>query len=419
MDSIGSTLNLLAVVQISSAISTYVFVEYSNLTTIQTESMEFDRIQTEAGFKRLRNDWNRLTQSPLHRWEWHYAWWKEMAPQSEPAILVFREEDRVFGLAPMCIDRINGDRRLRFTGSGNVCTDYAGMVTTEDRIDDCYRLTADWLLDQKNEQGGIQVVELDGVTESIETELFAATLQKSYWRYSKPLESTWVLPLAGDWNGFVQTRSKSLRRKIRNAEKRMQDPEIQFCSTLADHSLFQAGSPDCQVIRMDEAFETLVQLHQSRFRGKGESGVFADPCFTNFLRAAIDELHQQGMAEIVICRVGNVPIGAHFYLHDPEGPQMYQSGICDQHQKLEPGHLMFTFAIRRAVHMGCSAFDFLRGDEPYKKFWSAQPVAHQNVRLVSNQLTSTLKHQCIRGARQVKSILKDSFVGRWTGTNRS
>ncbi|HEY4593430.1 MAG TPA: GNAT family N-acetyltransferase, partial [Thermoanaerobaculia bacterium] len=50
----------------------------------------------------------------------------------------------------------------------------------------------------------------------------------------------------------------------------------------------------------------------------------------------------------------------------------YQSGFDPAHSALSPGTLLVAQAIRRAIEEGKTAFDFLRGDEPYKRRWKPQ-----------------------------------------------
>ena len=89
---------------------------------------------------------------------------------------------------------------------------------------------------------------------------------------------------------------------------------------------------------------------------------------------------------------------------------MYQSGVCDQSMRYEPGHLLFTHTIKRAISDGKAEFDFLRGNEPYKRYWGATERPLFKVRCVSNGLSATLKHQFIRGLRSVKSMMWNAPV---------
>jgi CelD/BcsL family acetyltransferase involved in cellulose biosynthesis len=50
----------------------------------------------------------------------------------------------------------------------------------------------------------------------------------------------------------------------------------------------------------------------------------------------------------------------------------YQAGFDPEHSSISPGTLLVAGTIRRAIEEGKTTFDFLRGDEPYKRRWKPQ-----------------------------------------------
>ena len=77
-------------------------------------------------FKAIEADWDNLTRDPLRSFAWHFAWWKNFQHLGQLCIFVFEANGKVVGIAPFYLDRWNGQKRLRFLGSGKTCTDYAG-----------------------------------------------------------------------------------------------------------------------------------------------------------------------------------------------------------------------------------------------------------------------------------------------------
>ena len=98
----------------------------------------------------------------------------------------------------------------------------------------------------------------------------------------------------------------------------------------------------------------------------GKPGIFADPPFEQFLESAVVEFSTEDRCEIVVVNHLETPIAVQLYFKSAEGFQLYNSGYDPDAMKLEPGHLMFTAMIRRAIQRGDTCFDFLRGNEPYK-----------------------------------------------------
>lgn len=347
-------------------------------------------VDCEKEFRALRSAWNSLTSEPMLSWEWNYAWWTHMGQEKQLQLFVAEESGEVCGIAPFMVERKAGQRNLRFLGSGATCSDYLKMLVAPQRHREFCEQVAEMI---QSLPQGISLVELEGVLGEPDDFALFEQLQDAYWLYSRDLESSWVLELSDDWKSFVQKRHKSLRRKIRKAEKRFANSEVSVVSTNEDLDL------DC-------ALDLLVDLHQRRFQSKGLPGVFADADFERFLRQAVTELAKRQKAEVIVCFADESPVVAHLYLAGSCGPQMYQSGISNEHMKLEPGHLLFTHTVRRAIEQGHRQFDFLRGNEAYKALWGAEPKALYSLRCVSNGFLSTMTHQTMRGLRKVKRSLE-------------
>ncbi len=57
----------------------------------------------------------------------------------------------------------------------------------------------------------------------------------------------------------------------------------------------------------------------------------------------------------------------------------YQSGLDPDHLDDEPGRILLLILLRRALRLGFSSLDLLRGNEPYKSHLGAKPQASLNV----------------------------------------
>ena len=48
----------------------------------------------------------------------------------------------------------------------------------------------------------------------------------------------------------------------------------------------------------------------------------------------------------------------------------YQSGYSPEHDDLSPGHVLFTYAIQRAIEQGLQGIDMLKGEYDYKSAYA-------------------------------------------------
>jgi CelD/BcsL family acetyltransferase involved in cellulose biosynthesis len=117
----------------------------------------------------------------------------------------------------------------------------------------------------------------------------------------------------------------------------------------------------------DAAFRELVRLHGARWRRRGLPGAFFGRRLAFHRR-----LVQSDSARLYQCvRDGRV-VGVLYTLRDAQAVRYYQAGIDSSAGKISPGTAMIGAAIRDAIAEGAGYFDFLRGDERYKRQWRPQ-----------------------------------------------
>lgn len=362
-------------------------------------------VESDAEFLSLQSAWNRITASPLRSFDWHYQWWREFGQDSKLQIYCLESYGEIVGIAPLFEDNWLGQSRLRFIGSGKTCTDYPDLIVTPNFRNAFFDQLSRELIENK----AFDVIELEGVDNRGPSAPLADLLHSSYWSYQKPTDSCWHFEVPESWEQFYKNCSKSLKRKIRKAEKRISTGEVSILST-------NDG------LDFKEAFDHLVSLHQKRFESKGEPGVFADPKFHKFLFAATQILCSSERAEINVSFVESEPLSAQLYFFADSGPQFYQAGINTDRMDLEPGHLMFTYAVKKSIARGDREFDFLRGNEPYKPFWGAKPRQLTTVRFVSRKTKPTAINKTYRLARSAKHWSREklaSLLDSWNLNTRS
>jgi CelD/BcsL family acetyltransferase involved in cellulose biosynthesis len=119
--------------------------------------------------------------------------------------------------------------------------------------------------------------------------------------------------------------------------------------------------------------DTLFALHAARWRIGGAPGVLGDPSTQRFHKEALPALLEAGLARAHLVTIGGRPAAAHYGLAAERAHFYYIGGFDPELRGAGPGHLAVAHAIDRALAEGATAFHFLRGDEPYKRRWGAQP----------------------------------------------
>ncbi|HKA32345.1 MAG TPA: hypothetical protein VKH64_03975, partial [Candidatus Binatia bacterium] len=96
-----------------------------------------ERIDTLAGFEKLRGSWTDLLVASsadcfFLTWEWLFAWWKHLAGGRELYLLTIESDGRLIAIAPLAMRprRVSGfpARSLEFLGSGIAGSDYLDLI---------------------------------------------------------------------------------------------------------------------------------------------------------------------------------------------------------------------------------------------------------------------------------------------------
>ena len=107
--------------------------------------------------------------------------------------------------------------------------------------------------------------------------------------------------------------------------------------------------------------------------------MFARRRFLSFHQDATQALLDAGKLWVAWLQKGNTPIAAYYCLADQGALNCYQSGLDPDHLDDEPGRILLLMLLRRALRLGFSSLDLLRGNEPYKSHLGAKPQASLNV----------------------------------------
>ena len=159
----------------------------------------------------------------------------------------------------------------------------------------------------------------------------------------------------------LKTLSKSRRRKVvhdRNRAAALGDVTTTFVAPA----------------EIDAALDALFALHAARWQALGEPGVLADPRVQGFHRAAAPALAAAGLLRMIVVRHRDRIVSVLLAFADARAGYSYAIGNDLSIPGQSFGTLAFLVAIERAAAEGASAFDFLRGEEPYKYAWGATPT---------------------------------------------
>jgi CelD/BcsL family acetyltransferase involved in cellulose biosynthesis len=316
------------------------------------------------------SDWDRLAAgNPFRSWAWASAWWRHYGVDASrggprrPYVLVLLDPSgRPAGIGPWYVEwsPIWG-RVLRFLGSGEACAEYLGVLAEPGGEEGVAVALAAWLAEAEAGEDRWDLAEwTSGDSEDLATGLLVDALRsRGLETHSRSGPSCWRLELPPTWEQYLATLSSRHRKTIHQAENQW----------------INSGRVEVHVVRtpgeLPRAQDILIDLHQRRHESLGGRGAFASARFTAFHRAVMARMLLTGQLLLSWIEIDGKPVAAEYSLSGGGVVYFYQAGWAPESSRIAPGNLARIVGLRHAIAEGCRAFDFLRGDEPYKARWGA------------------------------------------------
>ena len=366
--------------------------------------MYVERLSQASSLAPLADDWNRLTAGvPFRSWDWLECWWRHYATAGSPLVgdrelclLVVRGEHReLLGLAPWYLDHtFTHGRVIRFLGSGEVFSDYLSLLAVPGRETDVATAVAAWLRGPGREAW--DAVELCGIAadDQVVGQLIASLHGTGLGVHVRNDLSSWRVQLPGTWDEYVANLSKTHRKHLRRCERR----QIGLGGAVLHQATDEAEA--------SRALEILIDLHQRSWQVRGQPGAYASARFAAFHREVVPRMFARGLVQLNWIELGGAPIAAEYQLLGDGVLYAYQGGFDPDHHDAEPGRLAISSVIRQAIEQGLQAYDLLRGDEPYKAHWRAEPRRMLRVRVVPRHSTARVRNVVWLAEQHARSFVK-------------
>ncbi len=356
-------------------------------------------VNSRKEFRNLRQEWNSLLgSSPVNtiflRWEWLYNWWCVYGTDAgDLFIITVRDDTKLVGIAPLYIKpRFGGIfREVRFLGSNIICSDYLDFIVRQEKETDVLQAIFSFLNDNNSWHSLL-------LTDVPEDSHLHVNL-KDYFKSenirvdSQHTVCPYVL-LDRDWQDILGSFNPRLRNIIRRKRKRFE---------ALPHSAYVEARPD----NISDSFEELVRLSRLRMKMLNRRSPFEDSRFLEFHRRVLHELYPCGMAKLCFLKADNQFLAAIYLLTYNSKYYFYQSGFDPEWVSLSPGTLLFYYCIKEAHDSKAIEFDFLRGNEDYKWYWTKEKRQGISIQIANKTTAGAVLHSiesCLNIKRTIKKF---------------
>jgi CelD/BcsL family acetyltransferase involved in cellulose biosynthesis len=156
--------------------------------------------------------------------------------------------------------------------------------------------------------------------------------------------------------GYMPLLSSNTRAQIRKAQK-----------ALGSDRPVRIRTADSISSAVD-IYERMVRYHQQSWNSRGFPGAFSSEYFRRFHHSLITGRFDCGEIQLLEFSAGSRILGCLYNFVYGGRVHFYQSGFNDEiDQRLKPGYICHTEAVKYNAELGHSVYDFLAGTEQYKK----------------------------------------------------
>jgi len=247
---------------------------------------------------------------------------------------------------------------LRFMGDPDVCPDHLSCPCIPGLEEEVAAKLAQFLRDEWG--GPLELSSLDG--DDSFTQYFRKAMEEMGFQMEQHVpHSCWVLPLPSLWEDYLRTRSSNHRNELRRLSEKYLASGL-VCRHRADSQS-----------KVSFGLETLFRLKAKRQHELGGKSAFRSKRIQSFHHDLALSLLGKGQLRLSWLSYQDRPFAVLYDFVGGENVCGYSSGIDTGVGISAPGKLLLLSAFEDAIKAGFKAYDFLRGDEPYKAHWKAQP----------------------------------------------
>src|SRR6185312_8105689 len=317
--------------------------------------IELETIDQLSRFKEIEPEWLSFANTvpgltPFQLPAWQLTWWDHYG-SGELHVMAFRDRNSMVGLVPAFLHSWKGKRQMTLIGSG--ISDYLDPAISPNYNEAVVTCLRDHLQ-------SIDYDVCDWQDLSRNTPLQLLRTDKSYAFEIAPGVPCTEIRVSGSFEDFWQARSKDLRRNVRRyGDRAGASGELQFDAT---------SEADLDLV------EALVRLHAARWEKEGQPGMVAANGSAEFLKKVFPRLARAGMLLLFSMRykrkiaavIAAFPYRRILY--------SYLSAFDPEAEHFGFGRALLFEALRYSHENHYSAWNFLRGSEPYKYSWGAKDI---------------------------------------------
>ena len=349
----------------------------------------------------FREQWNRMLEanpaaSIFQTPEWLASWWQAYGQNRNFLALVFENSvGDVVGIVPFFSDQIPfvgyGLKTLRMVGAGSGDSDGLNIITAPGYENDCTKAFIAWFASQKK----WHLCQMETLPQhSLAAESLLHETQQSGMSIDSTLTPNFIIDLPPTWQQYLDSLEPSFRPLLTRYPKRLQSRfTVQFlrCEKQGD---------------LKGQLDTLFDLHQMRWTGRGEAGAFAGTERRDFYYRMAAAFLQRGWLEFWLLELNGETVGAQFCFRYNDTVSLLQEGFHPKYASEKIGYALKAHLLQEMIRFGTRRYDFLGGADPYKSKFGAHQENYLNLFIAGPSRRARFYLQVQKLKREIKGWVK-------------
>ncbi len=355
------------------------------------ENISIEKI-SDSQFANMRGEWNALLERSVTNeaflvWEWMYSWW-DVFKNGDTELYLLRGKNstgETIGIAPFYLQkkRLFGNFKrntIRFCSSLETYPDHLDFITTKEYEHLFSEAVLDYLIQHDHDW---DLIKLDGVQEN-------ATIKKYLTSFRADKDGVLMTSLPGTrcpyllidntFEGYLKSFSSKKRQTLMRKRKILMNREKALLK------MVQCDEEPEKYIR------ELFSLHDERAKQKGIKSTFRGEAIYTFHNKVIQSLLRDGKVILAFLYKESNPLVSYYCIRHNKKYYYYQAGLSHDGEKKSAGAVLFSLLIEKAFEEGCGEFDFLRGNEEYKSYWTKNCRKDYSITVRKNDLINKVTH---------------------------
>lgn len=343
-----------------------------------TAPLRFDTVDLPGAFASLGDAWRELLatcegDTIFLTPEWMESWWAAYGAGRRGAVVTVRRGGSLLALVPLQVarERWRGAltlRTLRFLSDGTYDADYLDLIAAPGVAASVVPELWRWL--RRTPSLRFDVARWNEIPAGTPTaNAFDAVLRGDGSLFDSERVGAMMATLPPTWDDYLGSLKPRMRTKLRSLRRDLEAAR-------------RVRLVPCEEERdLEERLASLYDLHQRRWAGEGQGGVFGGERKRDFYRHLSPVLLRKGWLQFHSLEVDGSFV-AHQYCMGYRGTAfLLQEGYDPAWEQHGVGNVLRAMVLERLIAQRWTAYDFLAGVTEHKRSWGG--TVKESVRMIA------------------------------------